>query len=55
MRFAKCSLNRLATGLSKFHFDAHVFLLKFVHVKEIWVHVRVREVFKTVKLLVASL
>ena len=42
------------TGLSKSHFDMHVFLLKFVLVKYTWVHVSAREVFKTVKLLLAS-
>ena len=42
-------------GLSIFHFDVHVFLLKFVRVKKIWVHIRAREVFETAKLLLASL
>ena len=48
-------LNSIYTGLSKFHFDVRVFLLKFVHVKCIWVHARAREVFKTVKFPLASL
>ena len=43
------------TGLSKFHFDVHVSLLKFVQVKYIWVHIRAREVFETVILLLGSL
>ena len=46
------------SGLRKFHFDVHLFLLAFVHVKYIWMfmlHARPREVFKTVKLLSASL
>ena len=41
-------------GLSKFLFYIHVFLLKYVHVKHIWVHVCAREIFETVKLLLAS-
>ena len=39
---------------SKFYFDRHVFLLKFMHVECIWVNVRVREVVKTVKLPLTS-
>ena len=42
-------------GQSKFHFDVHVFLRKFMHVNDIRVYIRLREVFETVKLLLASL
>ena len=45
----------LSPGLSKIHFDVQVFLLKFVHVKYIWVQVGAHEVFETVKLLLVSL
>ena len=41
--------------LSKFHSDVHLFFIGFVQFKYIWVHVRPCEVFKTVKLLSASL
>ena len=43
------------SGLSKFHSDVHLFPLGFVQFKYIWVHVGPCEVFKTVKLLSASL
>ena len=37
----------LFSGLSKFHFHIHVFLLKFTHTKCIWVHTCAHEVFET--------
>ena len=43
------------SGLIKFHSDEHLFLLGFAEFIYIWVHVRSCEVFKTVKLLLASL
>ena len=43
------------SGLSKFHSDVDLFLLGFAQFIYIWVHVRSCEVFKTVKLLLASL
>ena len=46
----------LCAGLSKFDSDVYAFVLKFVQVKYIGVHVRVRfRVFEIVKLLLASL
>ena len=42
------------SDLSKFHSDMPLFL-KFVQFKCVWVQVRAREVFKTVKLLLKSL
>ena len=42
------------TGLSKFYFDVHVCLLKFMHVECICANVRSREVFETGKLLLTS-
>ena len=41
--------------LSKFHSDVHLFLLGFVQFKYICLHVRPYEIFKTVKMLSASL
>lgn len=43
-----------APGLSKFHFDVHVFL-EFVDVKYIWVLICACEIFKTGKLLLANI
>ena len=45
----------MLSGLGKFHFDVQVSPLKIVHVKDLWMHVRAREVFETIKLLLTRL
>ena len=42
-------------GVSKFYFGVPFFLFKLVRVKYVWVHIRARKFFETLKLLLASL